>query len=49
MWIVEHILQCDIDGEWNILHRNNEFTLKNHAIINAKFIFEFCAITNLMV
>ena len=30
------ILDCDI-GDWNILNRNNEFTLRNHSIIHKKF------------
>ena len=33
----EHILDCEIEGEWNITNRNNEFTLRNHNAINAKF------------
>ena len=33
----EQILDCKIDGEWNITDRNNEFTLKNQNNINEKF------------
>ena len=35
---VDQILDCEIDGEWNITaNRNNEFTLKNHGVISKKF------------
>ena len=34
----EHILECSVEGEWNILNnRNSEFTLGNHMLIQNKF------------
>ena len=34
----EQILDCNIQGEWNILSsRQSEFTLANHITIEAKF------------
>ena len=35
---LEQILECPVDGEWNILsNRNSEFTLRNHEMIQRKF------------
>ena len=34
----EQILDCTVDGEWNILNnRNSKFTLRNHELIEKKF------------
>ena len=35
----DQILDCDIDGDWDVLsNRNNEFSLRNHEFINEMFI-----------
>ena len=35
----EQILQCEIDGEWEVVNdRNMIFTLHNHEVINRKFL-----------
>ena len=35
----DQILDCDIDGDWDVLsNRNNEFSLRNHEFINKMFI-----------
>ena len=35
----EQILQCEIDGEWDVVNdRNMTFTLHNHEVINRKFL-----------
>ena len=32
-------LQCEIDGEWDVVNdRNMTFTLHNHEVINRKFL-----------
>ena len=35
----DQILNCVVDGEWNILsNRNSEFLLSNHETIHKKFL-----------
>ena len=37
--VPEQILECSVEGDWNILNnRNSEFTLRNHELIQKKFL-----------
>ena len=40
--VPEQILECAVEGEWNILsNRNSEFILRNRDIIQKKFLEAF--------